>query len=284
MEIKPPKTHKEQIKILRDRGCVIADEAKALDVLSAVNYYRLSGYFFPFRGIDDAYLPGTTFERIAAIYAFDGRLRAVLLHAIGNAEIAARTSIAYFVAHKYGALGYLDATNFKKKYKPSVFLEEFADAVRHNQSSMFVQHHMVKYDGKFPIWVAVELFTMGMTSKMFSNLRWSDQRKIAKTYNASPEELQSLLYCLTILRNACAHYDRLYAMKFKATPRFPIGFAATADNSLFSLICVLKLLGRDEGEWRTSIVRDISALIDEYAQYIDLSAIGFPENWEEILM
>ncbi|GHV47311.1 CAAX amino protease [Synergistales bacterium] len=284
MTVKPLKTYKEQVALLRKRGCVVADETRAVEVLSKVNYYRLSGYFYQFRTDADTYKPGTTFERVASIYDFDRRLRAVLSLAIGNAEISARAEVAYFHAHKYGALGYLDAANFKSTFNASDFTNEFSDAIRRNGNDPIVKHHKMKYGGQFPLWVAVEFFTMGMTSRFYANLKRNDAKRIGDRFNASVYEMQSWLYCLTILRNACAHYDRLYATKFKAMPRFPVSFAVPADDSLFSQICVLKLLNRNDDEWRNAVVRDIAALISEYKQHIDLTVMGFPEKWKEILV
>lgn len=38
-------SYEEQVALLRDRGMTITDTASAVDFLSRVNYYRLSGYF-----------------------------------------------------------------------------------------------------------------------------------------------------------------------------------------------------------------------------------------------
>ncbi len=54
--IKPPTTYKQQIEKLRLRGCIIEDEAHAIDILTKVNYYRLTAYFLPFKKKDNSYL------------------------------------------------------------------------------------------------------------------------------------------------------------------------------------------------------------------------------------
>ena len=48
MREKAPATINEQIRILKQRGCVFEDEVKAREVLKHINYYRLSNYFEPF--------------------------------------------------------------------------------------------------------------------------------------------------------------------------------------------------------------------------------------------
>ena len=49
--VKQPKTYKEQIAILRSRGCIIDDVTDCTDKLSYIGYYRLSAYFLPFPGM-----------------------------------------------------------------------------------------------------------------------------------------------------------------------------------------------------------------------------------------
>lgn len=53
--LKPATTFEQQLDLLEDRGLVIADREKAMEVLSRFNYYTLSGYLFSFRkpGSDD---------------------------------------------------------------------------------------------------------------------------------------------------------------------------------------------------------------------------------------
>ena len=48
MENKPFKSINEQIDILKERGLIINDIPYAYNVLSHVNYYRLSGYTLTF--------------------------------------------------------------------------------------------------------------------------------------------------------------------------------------------------------------------------------------------
>ena len=45
---KTPATIKQQIEILRQRGCIIDDEEYARKCLTNINYYRLAYYFAPF--------------------------------------------------------------------------------------------------------------------------------------------------------------------------------------------------------------------------------------------
>ena len=90
MREKAPATINEQIKILKQRGCIIDDEKKARDTLKYINYYRLSNYFEPFSVSKHKYEDGTTFEKIMRVYEMDRKLRSVLLAALEEVEIALR--------------------------------------------------------------------------------------------------------------------------------------------------------------------------------------------------
>lgn len=81
LELKPATTFDEQIDLLRQRNCLINDEAFCKQVLRQINYYRFSAYFLPFRTKNGSYLEGTNFRRVYRIYEFDGKMRQVLFSA-----------------------------------------------------------------------------------------------------------------------------------------------------------------------------------------------------------
>ena len=73
---KIPKTYEEQADLLISRG-LIAKKIQLIKTLEVVNYYRLSGYLYPFRSEntkDDAFGKGTTLEKVWRRYTFDRRL------------------------------------------------------------------------------------------------------------------------------------------------------------------------------------------------------------------
>ena len=61
--VKPALTYEQQATQLMNRGLVCeADELIAR--LKSVSYFRLSGYWFPFRQDDDSFVEGTTLTAI----------------------------------------------------------------------------------------------------------------------------------------------------------------------------------------------------------------------------
>ena len=107
---KPPLTYDQQADLLLRRG-LTADRDELVSRLRSVSYYRLSGYWYPFRLADDSFRPGTTFETVWRRYRFDRRLRLLALDAIERVEVRIRTELVYVLAHAQGPFGYCASSN-----------------------------------------------------------------------------------------------------------------------------------------------------------------------------
>ena len=279
--IKPPTTYNQQIEKLRSRGCIIADEAQAVEILSKVNYYRLTAYFLPFKQADETYSAGTDFNDVYQIYEFDRKIRNLLFAAIEEIEVNLRSTLAYYHAQKYGALGYLDKKNYYPKHDHTKLLDRIDVEKKKRIKEPFVQHHITKYGGIFPIWVVIELFTFTTLSHFYADLQVDDQKHIARTfYNTHNKTLRSWLRCSTDLRNFCAHFGRLYFRIFTSIPDGIPELDKSNHRSLFAVIMVLRNLYADPTKWNKEIYMQICSLIKEYSKSIRLSHIGFPTDWE----
>lgn len=281
MEIKQAKTYEEQVAIIEGKGFIIEDKEACVDFLKEANYYRLSAYFLPFRKKDGTYIPNVSFNRVQRIYDFDSRVRALLFQTIEEIEFFLRTQLAYYSGHKFGALGYLKDSNFSNKHDTEKFHKKVNTCIKENQQTLVVKHHNEMYDGKFPIWVIVEFFSIGMLSYFYGDLITEDQKALSKEmYGTSPACLKSWLRCITDLRNRCAHYSRIYYWSFPALPKMPNDCACIADRKLFTQIMMLKFLYPNADKWNTTVVIGIKALIEEFEHDIALKHIGFPQDWE----
>ncbi|UOO37406.1 Abi family protein [Oscillospiraceae bacterium CM] len=282
MEVKQPTTYEQQIIKLRARGCQISDDGECQKILQNVNYYRLTAYFLPFKKADDTYFD-VTIERIYNIYEFDRKLRRILLTAIEEIEIKLRTRLAYYHSHEYGALGYKDSNNFNQKHKHELFENKIKAEISNNRNVLYVKHHLENYEGQFPIWVAVELFTFGMLSFFFADLKGVDRRSVAENdFAVNADVLQSWLACCTDIRNICAHYGRLYYRRFSKFPKTPERYRQLS-NTVFDYICIIKYLFPDKQRWNSETLTALEALINEYDGVIKLNHIGFPTNWTDLL-
>ena len=244
MEPKSPTTYEWQIEKMKSRGCIIEDEPRCMEILSQLNYYRLTAYFLPFRNKrDESYRSGTSFETVYLMYEFDRKLRGLLFKVIEEIEIYVRSKIAYYHGHKYGATGYEAAENFNHRHNHDEFMRKIANEKEHNKEVLFVKHHLEKYGGEMPIWVMVELFSLGMLSRFYSDSPTVDRKKLSfDMFGENESNIRSWLYCCSSLRNICAHYGRLYYRDLGAVPATPKGYEFTFDRTLYSTITMLKLM------------------------------------------
>jgi abortive infection bacteriophage resistance protein len=288
MEVKKPTTYQEQLEILRNRGCRIDDEQRAIQFLKRTSYYRFSGYLVAFRQSYGNYFEGLIFDRVASIYVFDQELRVLITKAVSEMEISIKSTVAYHHGHTYGSLGYTNPDTFIEKHDHDRFTEKFETAVQNNSNSLIVRHHKRRYNGQFPIWAATELFTMSMISIFYADLKTKDKKAIAADYATDYVHLESWLHSVSVLRNICAHHSRLYNIKFHQNPKLPRRYTKIENvgaYSLFKQISVLKLLHANRKEdWNNAFVLPIAALLEKYGDAVELGSMGFPVNWEDVLM
>lgn len=117
-------------------------------------------------------------------------------------------------------------------------------------------------------------------------MKSDDQNRIAKiNYRAPAIYLESWLKCLSYIRNICAHYGRLYNRPLTSKPRLDrkskeIGID---QGKVFAHLYVLRELIPDRSKW-TDFVTRLEAILTGYKEVVELDRIGFPEDWEAILI
>ena len=289
--MKELKTHlplREQVKLLLNRGLIIDDDNEVMEVLKNVNYYRLSGYLHSFkRPNSDCYIENLSWKRLKSIYDFDRKLTRILLYALEDVEETLKTRLSYTITSCYteDPLIYLKPVIYRDYKQYLRFQEHFYRTKENNYKLPFVEHHYKEYNGSLPMWVAVELFTMGNLHAIYDNLIPVHQKALAKTFGTGSRQLSSWIENLAYTRNHLAHYMRIHNFNFGRTPaeckNHRREFSVT--NMIFDQIHVMCCLYSDKSEWRNYILPEVKAIIDEYSSVIELSEIGFPEKWEELL-
>lgn len=282
MSDKIPSTPNEQIKKLRERGCIIKNEELARKTLKYINYFRLVNYFQPFSISKNEYEEGTTFEKILQIYEMDRKLRSIILAALEEVEITLRAVISNHHAMKYGALGYLNASTFDRSHNHQNFIARIEHLIESNEERSFVKHYNTRHNGHFPLWVVMELFSFGTLAFFFKEMQSVDKKILSNDFfHCSPSEMDNWIFCLNELRNYCAHYNRLYGNDFPVLPRTPRNFEPELENNVFGYLIVMKQLYHNKANWNERIVKPISRLLRKNSDVARLSDLGFPEGWEE---
>ena len=292
--LKPALTCPEQIARLKEvHGLVIEDNERAIEILSRINYYRLSGYGIGLRQKTNAelYQEGVSLESLYRLYEFDSAFKNSLVHVIEQLEIQLRAQISNYLAVNYGPECYMDSNFFKEiitkdgKTVHNRVVKSFKTECKRQENTPFVIHHNKNYDGHFPLWVAIELFTFGNLSSLFSIMTPTDQKAIADMYNTDPKYLGSWILSLVEIRNICAHYGRLYNMPLKQSPYLYPEYRKYRKSKIikvfFAIVTIKRMLNGDE-RWQ-AFEKQLEALFDEYADVIRLSYIGFPKDWKYVL-
>lgn len=291
---KPAKTYREQLDILKTRGLLVHNEPFALHCLEHHNYYRLSPYRFPFTapGNRDAFLPGTTFEQLWKLYAFDRKLRHLVIEACKSVEISLRARWAYQVGHALGPLGYLDNQHFSSPLVHARTLVKLHEEMERSRED-FIQHHRANLQMPWPpAWVIVEIASFGNISNLLSQLRQSAIRQaIANPFGMDEQTFCSVMHHLSVLRNTAAHHSRLwnrnFVFKFKLPrkkppqlfPNFFIDPAIPKNQGKIhnTLVLLLHLMTCIEAasDWPERLIRLLLSLDPTL-----IPEMGFPADWK----
>lgn len=288
---KPALTVDQQILQLQGRGMAFGDRGLAAGYLREINYYRLRGYWL--RRESDRrshrFEPGTTFEGVLTDYVFDRELRLLVLDAVERLEVSIRTRFAHNLGLRYGSHAHLDGTIFKDRSQrwshPRAVASLVAEVERRTEA--FIQHIRKSYDEILPpLWVTVEVMTLGQVSLWFGNLRHgADRKAIGGDYGLDEVLLSSFLHHLTIVRNVCAHHGRLWDRRLPFQARLPRRNPAALVMSLNhkDMDChynTLTMLG-----WLVSRISPAASWVARVAHHIESHPpakvlMGFPEDYQ----
>ena len=302
------KTIEEQIEILKSRGIFINDERKAKELLTENNYYNLiNGYkdlFIDKSNKTEKYKENVTLEEIYALYNFDSELRINLLRYIFVIERRLDTYVAYEFSKIYGNKEYLSKSNFDENKNNYYKIANLIDNIKTNMTEQIkignkmLNHYIRKY-GYVPLWVLIRIMTLGEVSKFYELMKQKDQNAVAKKFGVREKTLKTYLHNIAIVRNICAHDEKLYDLKLNnAIIKNNIHFNYSLDlqdskysngyKDLFSIIIILKVLLKDSEfkKFYTILINDIEEL-KENIKSIEVTQIlnkmGFPEKYKELL-
>ncbi len=234
------------------------------------------------------FVPGTTFDDILNLYLFDRELRVLLFDAIERTEVAFRTQLIHQLSCRHGSNWYENNTLFvSRKSFDGDYVRVITDVNR--TSEQFVRHYKNTYSSPLfpPAWMALEVATLGLLSRLYKNLKSSPEKKaIAKHFNLhDPILLESWMQTMAYVRNHCAHHSRIWDRTFVISPKLPRNITIlqlTArpvyHNKLYPFLCCLAHL-RMAINPNTQFRQRVKALLRKYPN-TRLQTMGFPANWE----
>jgi abortive infection bacteriophage resistance protein len=281
---KPWKSYEEQLHLLLDRGLQVSDRSKALEYLARIGYYRLSGYWFPFRErsgalvlLDirgrkparlnkvetialDSFKAGATFENAVKLYVFDKQVRLLVMDALERIEIALRVDISHILG-KLNRFAYL---------QPTLFHPDFGYKLDKNKGVS--GHHE---------W-------LGKHAQLISRSKEEFVR-----HNHNGRVFASWLRSLNYLRNVCAHHSRLWNRNIVDQPKLPsvaeVPWVASFEHDphakarCYLLLCIANHLLQvinPNSSWTDRMKGQLQSFPDLGHLGLNLAGMGAPEGWE----
>ena len=294
-------TYDEQIIFLEEKkGLLIPDKEFAKQVLIKIGYFPLiNGYKEVFKeNNSDQFQKGINFEDIYALYCFDNDLRNIFLKYILMVEQNIKSSLSYHFCRAYGdrQSDYLDIKNYdytgKKKKVIDKMVKIMAGQLRYDSDYSYIRHYMTVYQ-YVPLWVLMNVLTIGQLSKIYASQKGRIQIKVCQDFGPlKVNELGKMLAVMTKFRNVCAHNDRLFDFRTKDAlmdrniyERLLIpkekGRYKYGKNDLYAQVIILKLLLSDEDF--AAFFHDLKACLKKYTIHKEIFyKMGFPENWQRI--
>ncbi len=239
--MKEYKTFNQQLIILRQRGMIVPKDGTPKRFLEQENYYNvINGYKDLFLKKDsngvpldpEEYLPNTHFKELKALFLFDRELRFLFLKYILIFENSFKTVFSHEFSKKNPKPNsYLELQNYvddnpKNVLKQvSILTKTIHDKVDKEGA---IKHYIETY-GAVPLWVLVNYLTIGNLSHLYDILKDTEKNSIAKYYSdkyskqysstspirISADDMQSALKIFNLVRNKCAHEERLYNSDFR---------------------------------------------------------------------
>lgn len=284
---KPPLTLEQQADLLLARG-MDGNRDVILQRLSAVGYTRLGGYWRPFRQNDGAFRAGTTFDKVWEIYAFDRRLRLLVLDAIERLEVTVRNLLAYHHAHINGPFAYAeDPASLPEKTRTewSAFVTRVQEEATRSHEP-FVEEFRVKYlNSGLPVWLATEIMSFGSVLTFYRGSDREIRNRVAQVFAVPEKVFSSWLLAVNATRNICAHHGRLWNRELGLKPLIPRPFkypqwhdpVPVSNHRVFGILtlcrhCLSQIA--PQSRWPERLM----SLLNEHPS-IPLTSMGFPVNW-----
>lgn len=226
--------YNKQLEILGSKHIGLDNRKLAKKALIDHGMYNIvNAYKDPFLRTRDPeeYLPGIQFSEIYTLHNADLLLQSSFTYPMTIIESKLKAALAFEISKKYGKdhNNYLtldtfytgETTALIRAQKLIAFLtRKIADQTATKYSNP-VKHYNEKYHF-VPMWVLTTTLTFGNISEMYSCLKHSEQVAISRRFNFTPKELESVIKFINIIRNKCAHHNRLYCHKNDTKSSFPI--------------------------------------------------------------
>jgi len=286
----------DQISLLKSRGMAIGEPVRAQKALQRFGYYRLSGYWYPFRqenddgSISDQFKADTHMAEVVNLYVFDKKLRLLALDALERIELALQVDVAYHFGRR-DACAHLTPDLLQQKFvlngRYAKWEKRYRSFEVRSSKTAFVKHNKATY-GELPIWVAVQILDFGALSHLFEMLPMDIQATIAKKYGISNGKfLIQWMRSFSQVRNASAHHERLWNSPIKDHASVPPGLleiAQTDQHRPFRYFCLMRFFLKQlcpQSTWHIRLREHLQTFPQPASGAVTLYDMGVIDGWED---
>ncbi len=271
------------------------EKIEALSFFKYNNYYSFTIY----RKLLPPRVEPYSFTECLTLYKFDSFLRENINKFTGIVELMFRATLVQQLCSCYegkfhkGEV-YLDFEIYNSVKNAKEVLEAFSNRMSSSKSDSAI-HHIKKRNSNIPFWVIVEEATFGELYHFLTTLKpayrdfW-----VTNSYKKEyKKHFSSWVRATNFMRNACAHYSRIYGRYFTTSPPKLLKedikkakIKADENKTLFANMLAIKNIIKFNPlvitEWN-EFLEDLEVVIEENTNLVKLYRMGFPLNWREIL-
>jgi abortive infection bacteriophage resistance protein len=254
----------DQIDNLKNQGLIFSNEKKARSILKTHSYYSIVNCYCDLlvnRKSPRQFKVGATFDELLAIRDFDTSFRRFLFPQVLyveekfkailiNGYCGAKNAQGGLIHSEddYLCLDSFETTNVVKKKAATKLIIELSKAIESNKSKDPFKYQMKTY-GYVPLWTLAGQMTFGQTSRFFECCTPEIRSSVANVLRLSESELRTVLKILNVVRNCCAHNNRVFSVGipemlplYLGVGRKKIATDRASDHKFGSVLYCLKFL------------------------------------------
>ena len=224
--MKEYKNSKELLDYIISKGVIVTNKEFALDKIKKYSYYSIiNTYKDVFKDSSNNYKNNVTFDEIYSLYEFDKNIRSIFLKYILEIETVIKSLLAELLSLKYGIDNYLLINNFDNNINSKIIQDNIdkinEEIAKQNGKHEAITHYINEY-GFVPPFVLIKILTWGELSRLYSMLKQTDRQAISKEFKVPDNFLKQVMKNITMIRNICAHNDRMFSFHSKFLITFKI--------------------------------------------------------------
>ena len=287
--MKEYKNSDELLKYIISKWISVNNEEDALNKIKTYSYYSIiNTYNDIFKNTNNEYEKNVSFDEVYALFEFDKNLRSIFLKYSLEIEIILKSLLAETISSRYGIKEYLIKENFDDTINETIVTESInvinEEINKQNGKHEAITHYIDKY-GFVPPFVLIKILTLGELSKLYAMLKQSDRQSISKNFKLSDKVLRQIIINMTMIRNICAHNDRLFSFHSKFRISFKYiekDYNENSVNIYMMMKCMEYLLPKEKKKEFIKLIKKEIKILDNRLNSIKidniLNIMGFYKN------